>query len=290
MGPVTSPIFRLGKEPRVRGFTLIELLAVVATTGLLAVLCVGATQKALDSAAKAREIGAARHLVTALLSSTQDNNGAFLPAVDYRAGKPETPVYKPDGGLVTGQPAHRYPYRLGPYLGNQFDGTIFVNRNKKEIIKKTGGSGSNYDYQVSTFPALGINAYCVGGVVTATGDVQNSADCISHSANLRGTILAFASGGSGVGNGRTHGYHYVFPPTMAPGGAIPAAPWSNASSWSADKDPVNYGWVDFRYDEKAVCAFLDGSVRMCSVEELSDMRLWSRSALEANDPNFPLTP
>jgi hypothetical protein len=53
---------------------------------------------------------------------------------------------------------------------------------------------------------------------------------------------------------------------------------------------MDYGWVDFRYDGKAVAAFLDGTVRMCGPEELADMRLWTHAAIDANDPNYELAP
>lgn len=279
-----KPVPRHGKTPHMRGFTLIELLAVIGITSVLAVLCVGAVQRSINSANKVREINAARILVTALQSTTQDNDGAYLPGMDYRT----TTVYKPDGKPVTGHAAQRYPFRLGPYLGDQFDGTIFVNRNKAEILKKTGANSAMYDYTVSTYPALGMNIYCVGGVITVKGEFLNGGDCISRSGNTRGSILAFASGGSGTGSARTSGFNYVTPPTLSSGSPF-CNQWQSSSSWTKDKDPMDYGWVDFRYEGKAVCAFLDGSVRMCSVEELKDMRLWTRSALEANDPDYVMT-
>lgn len=277
------------KTPLQRGFTLIELLAVVATTGILAVLCVGVTQKAMDSASKVREINAARLLVGALHLSAQENDGRYLSGMDYRAGSNDYPVYKPDGGKAVGRAAQRYTFRIMPYLDNELDGTIFVNRNKAEIIKGTGGTGWKYDYEVSSYPALGMNVYCVGGVVYGDGSLMNEADCISRSANMKGSILAFASGGSGTGKTRMHGFCYVSPPTKENDSPI-CQKWDRPETWTRDKDPMNFGWVDFRYDGKAVCAFLDGSTRMCSVEELSDMRLWTRTALEANDPNLNLTP
>jgi len=278
-----------GKTSQARGFTLIELLTVVSATAILSVLFVGAAQKTLGSASRVREVSAARQLVTALTASAQENDGAYLPGMDYRAGKSGTPVYKPEGGLVSGHAAHRYPYRLGPYLAGEFDGTIFVNRNKQEIIASAGGSGPMYDYQVSTFPALGMNIYCVGGVVRADNSIHNSEDCITRMASMKGSILAFASGGSGMGRSRRLGFSYVSPPTLQNESPI-CLKWQDPSAWTKQKDPMNYGWVDFRYNGKAVAAFLDGSVRMCSVEELSDMRLWSHTALEQDNPTYEMVP
>jgi len=44
--------------------------------------------------------------------------------------------------------------------------------------------------------------------------------------------------------------------------------------------------VDGRFDGKAVCVFLDGSVRVLSIDELRDMRFWSRNAALENNPNY----
>lgn len=252
-------------------------------------LAVGVSQKAIHSANKAREVNAARQLVTAFHAYAQENNGIYLSGMDYRAGTADYPVHNLDGKLVTGHGAHRYPYRLAPYLEGEFDGTIFVNRNKQEIASSAGGSNVMYDYYVSTFPALGMNIYCVGGVIRANGSMLNSADCITRAAGMRGSILAFASGGSGSGRSRMQGFSYVSPPTRENESPI-CLKWQDPSTWTKHKDPMNFGWVDFRYDGKAVSAFLDGSVRMCSVTELSDMRLWNHNALEQDNPNYEIAP
>jgi prepilin-type processing-associated H-X9-DG protein len=270
-------------------FTIVEMLAVLGTTGILAVLAVGAVQQATESARKVREIHAARLLVTALQTSAAENDGVYLPGMDYRVGTAANPVYKADGGKVTGHAAQRYPFRLAPYLGNQFDGTILVNRNKAEVAKAAGNSATAYDYQVSTFPALGMNIYGVGGIVRSNGTLAYAADSVTRSANARSGLLAFASGGFGTGKAKKHGFNYVSPPTVSNESPISAA-WSDPSGWSAESDPMNYGWLDFRYGGKAVCAFLDGSVRLCDVTELRDMRLWAAGAQELGDPNYVLQP
>jgi prepilin-type processing-associated H-X9-DG protein len=281
-----------GGSPAVRGrtaFSLIEMLAVLGTTGLLAVLTLGAVHQATDSARKVREIHAARILVTALQTSAAENDGVFLPGMDYRVGTADNPVFKADGGKVTGHAAQRYPFRLAPYLGDEFDGTILVNRNKAEVAKAAGNSATAYDYQVSTFPALGMNVYGVGGIVRANGSSAYAADTVTRSANARSGLLAFASGGFGTGKAKKHGFNYVSPPTVSNESPIAAA-WNDPSGWTAESDPMNYGWLDFRYGGKAVCAFLDGSVRLCGVEELHDMRLWSARARDVDDPDYVLQP
>jgi prepilin-type N-terminal cleavage/methylation domain-containing protein len=265
-----------------QAFTLVEMLVTIAIIILLAALGAGAVQSAIGIADKTREVQAARQLVAALHSSAAENNGTFVSGMDYRAGRGNTPVFKPDGTILSGRAAQRYPYRLAPYLGNQFEGTILVNRNEQEIRAKAGNSSVDYDYMLSAFPALGMNIFCVGGVVRFDGSIINRQDCISRSATAVGSVLAFASGGAGVGASKFHGFSYVAPPTKQMDSPF-CEKWLPPSEWSAEADPMSFGWVDFRYSGKAVCAFLDGTVRMCDVEELSDMRLWSRAALEANN-------
>jgi prepilin-type processing-associated H-X9-DG protein len=58
------------------------------------------------------------------------------------------------------------------------------------------------------------------------------------------------------------------------------------AKWTKDSDPGNYGYVAARFDGKAVAAFLDGSVRVMTLDDLRDMRLWSKNAAINNDPNY----
>jgi prepilin-type N-terminal cleavage/methylation domain-containing protein len=272
---------------RVRAFTLIELLAVVTCVAILAALCMGTIRSTMASANKVREINAARGLVAAYQTAAADNNGRYLAGYDYTVNA-ANPVYKPDGQTVSLVSGRRYPFRLAPYLGDSFNGTVLVNKNVKQLQKQ---NPMGYDYMVSAYPALGLNAFCVGGVLRSNGAVDFGGDCVTGPGRARGSILAFASAGEGSpGPNKKDGYCYVSPPTLLSEDGPETKPWAAATSWKQDVDPTNYGHVDFRYDGKAVCAFLDGSVRMCSVEELNDMKLWTPSALDANDPNYQLVP
>ena len=134
-----------------------------------------------------------------------------------------------------------------------------------------------------------MNIYCVGGVVRADNTVVNAGDCILTAGNTRSSVLAFASGGNGTGKNKMSGFSFVSPPTKTSDSPYCVA-WDDPSSWNENKDPMNFGWVDFRYDGKAVCAFLDGSVRLLGVKELSDMRNWTPAAQDSNDPNYALAP
>jgi prepilin-type processing-associated H-X9-DG protein len=59
---------------------------------------------------------------------------------------------------------------------------------------------------------------------------------------------------------------------------------SNPISWVASNkfdplsNPVNWGFMDFRYGSKAVTAMVDGHVEMHNIEELRDMRRWANGA------------
>lgn len=264
------------------GFTMIELLAVTAVVGVLMALGVGVTKSTMSAVYKAREVSAARNLIAAFTASAVEGDGRYLPGMDMRVNATTNPVYNLEGKRITNvRAAQRYPFRLAPYLANNFHGTILVNKNVNEILDATGGRFS-YDYTVSAFPALGMNIYAVGGVILKNGTTVFEADCITTSARMNASILAFASAGQGKGSRKMHGYSYVTPPTLASDSPV-CKPWDSNESWSADADPMSFGFVDFRYNGQAVCAFLDGSVRMCSVEELNDMRLWTPNAADLDE-------
>jgi hypothetical protein len=155
------------------------------------------------------------------------------------------------------------------------DGTVLVNRNEAQIIKLMGSSGTMYDYGLSVFPAMGINRYLVGGSISPNGAVQYPEESIQSMSQSDKSLIVFAS----AGNPDIDGYEYITAP-CGPGGQ-----WSSAK-WTKGVDAGNYGHVDGRFDGKAVCAFLDGSVRVLSIDDLRDMRLWSRNAALENNPNY----
>jgi len=256
------------------GFSLVELLVGVAILGLLAGVSGAAYQKAMGKASMAAEVSAAKNLTQAYLLSASENGGRYLAAYDNTARN--QPILNSQGRPL-GMPEAkcRYPFRLAPYFNNQMDGTILVNRNEAQIIRIMGARGTMYDYGLSVFPALGINRFLVGGSVSANGTVEYGAECIQTLGQAEKSVIVFVSGGSD----EVDGYEYVIPPNG------PRGQWSSAK-WTKDSDPGNYGHVAARFDGKAVAGFLDGSVRVLSLDELRDMRLWSKNAALANDPNY----
>jgi len=254
-----------------KGFTLVELMVTVVILGLLAGIGGATYQKAMGKASMAGEINAGKTLAQAYLLAASENGGRLLPSRDPTA----TDVKNANGQPISmSEVRSRYPFRLAPYFNYQMEGTILVNRNESQISKIMGSSGPMYDYGLSVFPAMGINRYLVGGSVSG-GAIQYSGECIQTISQADKAVIVFVS----AGNPDVDGYEYVTPP-KGPGGQ-----WSSAK-WTKGVDAGNYGHVDARHDGKAVCAFLDGSVRMLSLEEMRDMRLWSKNAALANDPNY----
>jgi prepilin-type N-terminal cleavage/methylation domain-containing protein len=254
------------------GFTLVEMLVATAILGLLVGISGAAYQKVAGKSSLAAEVNAGKSLIQAYQLSAIENEGRLLPAKDPTA----TQVKNADGQTISmAEVRSRYPFRLAPYFNYQMDGTVLVNRNEAQIIKLMGSSGTMYDYGLSVFPAMGINRYLVGGSISANGAVQYSGECTQSMSQSDKSLIVFAS----AGNPDVDGYEYITAP-CGPGGQ-----WSSAK-WTKGVDAGNYGHVDGRFDGKAVCAFLDGSVRVLSIDDLRDMRLWSRNAALENNPNY----
>jgi prepilin-type N-terminal cleavage/methylation domain-containing protein/prepilin-type processing-associated H-X9-DG protein len=257
-----------------RGFTLVEILVCTTILGLLVGVSGAAYQKAMGKASLASEVNAGKNLVQAYLFAATESEGRYLAAYDS-AARNQTVMNAKGRPLGMSEARCRYPFRLAPYFNHQMDGTILVNRNEAQIIQIMGPSGTMYDYGLSVFPAFGINRYLVGGRVNSSGSVEYPSECIQRAAQAEKSPIVFIS----AGTTDVDGYEYVTAP-MGPGGQ-----WSSVK-WSKGVDAANYGHVDGRYDGKAICAFLDGSVKVLSIDELRDMRLWSRNAALENNPNY----
>ena len=256
------------------GFTLVEMLVGIAILGLLVGVSGAAYQKAMGKASLATEVNAGKNLVQAYLFAATENEGRYLAAYDS-AARNQTVVNAKGRPLGMPEAKCRYPFRLAPYFNHQMDGTILVNRNEAQIIQIMGASGTMYDYGLSVFPAFGINRYLVGGRVNSSGSVEYPSECIQRAAQAEKSPIVFIS----AGTTDVDGYEYVTPPNG------PRGQWST-TKWTKDSDPSSYGYVSARFDGKAVAAFLDGSVRVMSLDELRDMRFWSKNAAIHNDPNY----
>jgi len=256
-------------------FTLIELLVTITIVGILATLVVGGYGLVTQHARMAEEIAAAKTLVSAYSAYSVDNNGRLMPGYDRTIGE----VRLPSGDTVGGPTAQRYPYRLAPYFDYKMQGTILVNGNATKIQEAD-------TYMVSCFPALGMNYIYVGGDYSAQGELTFAGECITELGQAKSSTLVFASAGSsggdsptGSSSGKMEGYCTLTPPQES-------GPMWQGAKWTKNSAPEDYGHVDARYNGKAVCAFLDGSVRALTIDDLRDMRLWSSKAAAANNPDY----
>ena len=253
-----------GSLPRTAAFSLVEILV---TTGIIAVLLAAGTgvyQKSLGKAKMTREMAAGRSLISAYLAAASDNDGKLMPGMDYTVNRVYFQPY--DRDITTIHVPNRYPFRLAPYFDYRLEGVILVNQDRNKV--KT-------DYNKSAFPSFGINYYLVGGQVNAGGQTLYPNECITRVAQAERPILVFASGGTGTGADYTAGYNILnFPKN-----------WSS-TSYLEGADPGRNGNVDARFEGKALAVFLDGSVQLKSIEELSDMRLWCANAAIQDDRDY----
>lgn len=249
---------------RQRGFTLVEVLAALVILTALATFVATVAQSARTAADRSREVAAGRSLIIAYQLAASDNDGILPAGYDRTVATVELP----DGSAVHGPSANRYPFRLAPYFDFAMEGIILVNKNATQINKSD-------TYAVSCYPAFGINYRYVGGDKDRNGVLTLPNEVATRSA--QGTnILVFASSGEGAGSRTIHGYSILTPP------AIYGSMWSGAE-WKEGSNTGDYGHIHARHGGKAVSVFLDGSVRLLSIEELRDMRLWSQAASEADD-------
>ncbi|WP_206170781.1 type II secretion system protein [Phragmitibacter flavus] len=251
------------------GFTLIELLVVIGIIAILSSLGFAGTKVALQQAAKTREITAAKSLVGAYLTYPADNYGILLPGNDLTVGVIELP----NGDAVHGPAAQRYPYRLAEFFDYVMEGTVLVNRNASQFDK-------NDHYLVSLYPALGMNHQFVGGSRSNGANPVSTSDCLTSLSQASSAPLVFASASNGeMGEEQVDGYCFLTPPNLT------GTNWKDIE-WTSASSAKDYGHVDARYGGKAVCAFLDGAVRLHSIEELRDMRLWSHMAAAQDNPDY----
>ena len=173
----------------------------------------------------------------------------------------------------------RYPWRLAPSVP-AIKGVLLYNGTESAL------DSENRDYLVSVHPNLGLNATLVGGHFGSGSPLAPTTRIIDaygkfYLSNLAeaddpAKLIVFASARS---EDRKPGYFEVRPPHLA------------GNVWTSDKfkdasPAADHGFVDFRWNDKAVTAMLGGNVEMRSENELRDMRRWSHQAERANDPDF----
>jgi prepilin-type N-terminal cleavage/methylation domain-containing protein len=271
------------------GFTLVELLVVIVVIALLIGLLSTGLSALKGSAERTREMAAARALGVAWTSYATDNHGAVLPG--YASGfAAEDPYGNPLETQTVPVAAQRWPWRLASYLGNDMaalysDGTR---------LAPTMGQDEDYSealYEVSAYPAFGLNSLFVGGDENYGGfnDVFRDTfgsfyverlSCVRHPEKL--TVFVSTRSNTGEpGSGTTEiseGYFRALPPA-----------WT-IDLWAEtylEDDPASAGNLSLRHDNGAITVGVDGGVTTRELKTLRDMRLWSDKATTAQ---WRLTP
>jgi len=266
------------------GFTLIEMLVVIAIIGLLASLAVPAIGNTLTKAERLREMNAGRTLGQALMMYAQDHRGQ-LPG-----GYADDPARDASGASIPHPVNARYPWRLAPYVNYAIEDVFLIG---KEAGAEADEDQESYWYRVSVFPALGMNVFFVGGDESgqsgqgirpiAAHEELFGPFCVTHlgQAVSPSRLITFASARH-THNGQTGvGYFKVTSPRFT------SERWP--SEWDPDSAADAFGFVDLRWDGRAVTTMLDGSVRLMTLQELRDMRHWSDQAARANDADWVMT-
>ncbi len=262
-----------GHDRSLEGFTLIELLVCILIVAVLSGLAFSVSGKVQKAGDQAREINAGRQLIVAYNNAAIERNGSFLPGYDRTTSEVELQ----NGQIVSGPVANRYPFRLLQYLNHELDGTILVNRNKSQL-------NADDHYSISTHPAFGINYQFIGGNISSAGILDMPDEVVTRPAS-GSNLLVFASAGtaSSVGNEPIEGFNILTPPRVY-------GPLWHTADWTESARPDHYGHVHARHNGKAISVFQDGSIRLLTIDELRDMRLWSLRAAELNDANYTVAP
>jgi prepilin-type N-terminal cleavage/methylation domain-containing protein len=263
------------------GFTVVELLVVIAIVAVLAALLVPALGRAKREARKANEINSARQLILAWQLYADDHHDRVLPG--YRSGYSARDF---EGNNLPHPVNARYPWRLAPYLGNNFE-VIYANENRALLERfRSLDDRSLGTYAASLFPSLGINSVFVGGddlelppddrAIAAFGEF-----CILNTSQIRrpADLMAFVSARGPFENRIVNGSHVVKPPYLT------TRRW--AAEWDPEDGPAAWGFVHPRYNSRSIASVTDGHVESPDLPRLQDMRRWAN---DADRPDWTLSP
>lgn len=274
-------------DARSRGFTLIELLVVVAIGIVLVAMLLPVAARSRDMARMAREQASGRALMLGVLNYAEEHDGEMFHGYCRHPQDVSAFPIKP----FMPEEAHRYPLRLLQYIGS-YDKRVLVADLKGWYRSMDELSDSEKSYFVSLFPTFGMNAVFVGGDESGNdmGGIKPipahfdryGKFCITQmgEAQTPSRQVVFVSSRFEESGQKVNGYFKVLAPKL------PGRSWSPATDASESTAATDFGYVDLRYNNKAVVVHLDGHVEMLALDALRDMRRWSNQAAIANDPNF----
>ncbi len=270
----TLSIMRSPRKQESRtAFTVIEILIAVGLMAILGTMTLSVMRGARRSGAMVKEVNAGKMLISAYLNYATEHNGRLMVA-HYEGANPEidnTTLTLPSGEILTGGALHRYPFRLSAYFNYQIDGVLLVNQNKQVVPELF--VGNELSYGISLCPSFGINYYFAGGHMV-DGAIANPDEVLTRTVQSQkpSHMLIFATAATNATAKRVEGRFGVEPPSY------------KTDIWKDDLAKSN---IDPRHNGKALCVFLDGSVRQYAVSDLSsDMRYWSFKAQANDDPNY----
>ncbi len=265
------------------GFTLIELLVVITIIATLSALMIPAISGSLARARMINEKACARNLMMGIFNYASDHNGALLP------GYHNQPTPGPDGRMLSFPASARYPWRLMPYAGGIDKRIMWASRVPKDL-----SDASSEAYAVSVAPTFGMNIFYVGGDdsgLSGQGIRPTEANfqrfgpfCVTRMEDAfdPSRLIVFASARMIGEQGKPiPGYYMIQAPAAV--GSL----WSS-KQFSEKTVPGDHGYVDFRYDGRAVTACLDGHVELLDENAMRDMRRWSNLAAMADDAGHRL--
>lgn len=301
------------RRDRRTGFTLIELLVVIAIIATLIGLLLPALGGARETARAVREQSGMKQVMAAYIMYADDHDGDLM--IGYlsddhwgemvRDRAVPTDLSGEPIGPITGK---RYPWRLIPYLNNQFE-ALYQDHRVMDALAE--GSDADYDsahasetmeYLVSLYPSFGLNSYFVGGGANGDSLMWSQAgrrlfgkfhiDRLSR-ARTPSSLMTFSSARATAdpsvlpGYGTVDGYFIVKPPYLY---ETSGRQWDDSYQDRTQNPEGNSGGVDMRYKNKGIAGMLDGHAEQMGWDGYNDMRHWANGAtredwvLEANLP------
>jgi prepilin-type N-terminal cleavage/methylation domain-containing protein/prepilin-type processing-associated H-X9-DG protein len=282
------------------GFTLIELLVCIAVISVLIGLLLPALSKGRQLCRMVREQSAARQAMVAFAAYSHDSKGLVIAGYPTKkmVSGPIT-VVNSSGERLVGEIAQRYPWRLIPYMGGEFRGLYHDPRVIGMLNDHQSGypdANHGYDYVLSLYPSLGLNATWIGGndlqgqfgkdfvkvfgrpYITRVDEPRRPTD-----------LITFVSGRSPSNAlvpflGKPQGMFRVESPVFT---KAQGPQWEAAYDDQSETPGTNSGFVSLRHMGRAVAAMFDGHADSLTWEELRDMRRW---ADRADGPGWGLSP